>query len=191
MIRDGGYPINFISSLLRNLLKFLDFGIIPLTTPLILCGLPGLICMFFSPNYKRIGDYAAGTLVIHEPGVSPFQFRRKKNKPVSIFAKSRLNTWNPSSGAQPTLTTLTPQVTAILPLIKNLDRLTLDEYQAVRRFKERRSTLDLPILAGLGEHMGRRLMEKLEIQIPIVYQLQFADVLEAIEHRYAEENGIL
>lgn len=191
VIRDGGYPINFMASLLRNLLKFLDFGILPLATPLVLCGLPGLICIFFSPNYKRIGDYAAGTLVIHEPGVSPFQFRKKKKRGGSSFTQSRLNTWNPSSGALPTFATLNPQVTAMLPLVKNLDRLSLQEYQAVRRFKERRSTLDLQVQAGLGEYLGRRLMDKLEIQIPIVYQLQFADVLEAIEHRYAEENGVL
>ncbi len=99
--------------------------------------------------------------------------------------------WNPSLGAQPALTTLSPQVTALLPLIRNLDRVEINEYQAMRRFKERRNTLEIQVQAGLGERIGRPLLEKLEIRAEITYQLQFADVIEAIEHRYAEEYGVL
>ncbi len=191
VIRDGGYPINFLSSILRNMLIFLDFGVFPLATPLVLCGLPGLCCIFLSPNYKRLGDWAAGTIVIIEPGVSPFQFKKRKKTPLPLFAKARLNVWNPSLGAQPALTTLSPQVTALLPLVRNLDRVEINEYQAMRRFKERRNTLEIQVQAGLGERIGRPLLEKLEIRAEITYQLQFADVIEAIEHRYAEEYGVL
>ena len=69
VIREGGYPLTLITSAIRNIMRFIDFGIVPLSTiPLTLWGTPGLLCIFFSGKYKRIGDYAAGTLVIVEAG---------------------------------------------------------------------------------------------------------------------------
>ncbi|HZT40858.1 MAG TPA: RDD family protein [Chthonomonadaceae bacterium] len=164
VIRDGGYPINLVASALRNILLFIDFGIVPPT--IVLFGLPGLLCLFFSPTYKRIGDYAAGTLVIVETGVTALGTERR--------------------AAQ-----LTPGVAAFLPLVKNVDRLTAHEYRILRRFSGRRGELDLVAQAALGERLARPLMEKLEIEATIAYQLQFADLLEAIERRYAEEMGVL
>ena len=59
VIKDGGYPINFSDSAIRNLVRLADF-------------LPffygaGLIVMLFSPNWQRLGDLAAGTLVVKTP----------------------------------------------------------------------------------------------------------------------------
>jgi uncharacterized RDD family membrane protein YckC len=166
VIRDGGYPINLVSSATRNVLRFIDFGILPITPPLALCGLPGLITIFLSPTYKRIGDYAAGTLVIVEAGMTPFAGDR-----------------------QPAPTR--PTVAQFMPLVRNLDRLTPEEYRVVRRFTSRRERMDLPVQAALGERLARPLLQKLEIPVQIMYQLQFADLLEAIERRYSEERGIL
>lgn len=164
VIRDGGYPINIIASAIRNILRFVDFGIVP--PVLILCGLPGLLCIFFSPNYKRIGDYAAGTLVIVEAGATPFGTRRQD-------------------------TALTNHVAAYLSLVKNVDRLTPGDYRVIRRFTARRGELDVIVQASLGERLARPLMQKLEIDTPITYQLQYADLLEAMERRYAEDRGVL
>ncbi len=56
VIKENGEPINFFDSLLRNLLRILEntftFNIL------------GCLFIIFSPNYKRIGDYAAGTIVV-------------------------------------------------------------------------------------------------------------------------------
>ncbi len=54
-IRVNGQPIGFVHSLVRTILKiFVDiFGI-------------GVIMMFFNKQYRRIGDYAASTIVVHE-----------------------------------------------------------------------------------------------------------------------------
>ncbi|HLV80542.1 MAG TPA: RDD family protein, partial [Chthonomonadaceae bacterium] len=164
VIRDGGYPINLVASALRNILLFIDFGIIPPVS--VLCGLPGLLCVFFSPAYKRIGDYAAGTLVIVETGASA------------------LGTGQRAAG-------MSPGVAAFLPLVRNVDRLTAREYRMLRRFSARRAEMDLAAQAGLGERLAGPLMAKLEIEAQIAYQLQFADLLEAIERRYAEEMGVL
>lgn len=166
VIHDGGLPITLLGSAIRNVLRFIDFGVIPISPVLIFFGLPGLLSIFFSPLNKRIGDYAAGTLVIVEMGASPFAGGERER-------------------------TSTASVRAFLPLVRNLDRLTLQEYQMIRRFTSRRGDLELPVQAAIGERIARPLLERLEIQVVIDYQLQFVDVLEAIEQKYAEDRGIL
>jgi uncharacterized RDD family membrane protein YckC len=166
VIKDGGYPIDLVSSAIRNVLRFIDFGILPISPPLILCGLPGLVAIFFSPTYKRIGDYAAGTLVIVEAGASPFDDRQAAPAP-------------------------TASVATFLPLIRNLDRITQEDYRMVRRFTARRHQLDLNVQAALAERLARPLLDRLELPVQIHYQLQFADLLEAIERRYSEDRGTI
>jgi uncharacterized RDD family membrane protein YckC len=164
VIQEGGYPVTFAASATRNLLRLLDFGIFPLgNVPVILFGLPGLLSVFFSPTYRRIGDYVAGTLVISEQGANPF--------------------------AKETQTPLTPQAAQLVPYLRNLYRITPKEYQAVRRFVERRPTFELSLQAGLAERLARPLMEKCEIVAPIVVQNQYADLLEALERQYTEERA--
>ena len=58
VIREGGYPITIVASCIRNILRFADFGIIPMPVGgggVVLCGAPGLISVFLSPSYRRIG----------------------------------------------------------------------------------------------------------------------------------------
>ncbi|MEN8184250.1 MAG: RDD family protein [Myxococcota bacterium] len=56
VVRDGGRPLDFPSSLLRNLLRVVDY--LPVNY------LTGFIAMLVSPEGKRLGDLAAGTLVV-------------------------------------------------------------------------------------------------------------------------------
>ena len=58
VIKTSGLPLGFVDSVVRNLVRFVDwlpwfYGV-------------GLLVMFVSPRPRRLGDYAAGTLVIHE-----------------------------------------------------------------------------------------------------------------------------
>ena len=165
VVRDGGYPLTFLASAVRNLLRIIDFGLLPLgSTPLVLCGLPGLLTIFFSGNYKRLGDYAAGTVVILDR------------------TPSALGTSLPA--------TPTPQIAFMLPHVKNVDRLTPEDYQIIQRFVSRRHEMEITIQAALGERLARPLMERLEIAPPILVQLQYADLVEAIGRRYVEENAL-
>lgn len=65
VIQDNGQSITFLSSLVRNLLRIVDF----------LPGmyLLGILMIFFHSKHKRIGDLVAGTIVIYER-------KRKKRK---------------------------------------------------------------------------------------------------------------
>jgi uncharacterized RDD family membrane protein YckC len=57
VVRDDGSPVNPGASFLRNLLRFAD-------TFLFLCPI-ALITMTVSPGFRRLGDWAAGTLVVY------------------------------------------------------------------------------------------------------------------------------
>ncbi len=62
VIKDSGQPITAIDSVGRNLLRLVDqlpfaYGI-------------GVLCVWISPQSKRLGDYVAGTVVVHE---KPFE----------------------------------------------------------------------------------------------------------------------
>jgi len=62
VIKDSGQPITPIDAVGRNLLRLFDqlpvaYGI-------------GVLCAWISPQSKRLGDYVAGTVVVHE---KPFE----------------------------------------------------------------------------------------------------------------------
>jgi uncharacterized RDD family membrane protein YckC len=62
VIKDSGQPITAIDAVGRNLLRIIDqlpfaYGI-------------GVLCAWISPQSKRLGDYVAGTVVVHE---KPFE----------------------------------------------------------------------------------------------------------------------
>ncbi len=56
VIKEGGYPINFADSAIRNLMRIVDF--------LPFCYGAGLLVMLLNQNWQRLGDLAAGTLVV-------------------------------------------------------------------------------------------------------------------------------
>jgi len=58
VIKDSGQPITAIDAVGRNLLRLIDqlpfaYGV-------------GVLCAWISPQSKRLGDYVAGTVVVHE-----------------------------------------------------------------------------------------------------------------------------
>jgi len=65
VVRDGGLPVTLRDSMLRNLLRMVDM--LPSSY------FVGLVSMVFSRQGKRLGDYAASTLVVREerPGAAP------------------------------------------------------------------------------------------------------------------------
>ncbi|GAC1653688.1 MAG: RDD family protein [Vulcanimicrobiaceae bacterium] len=66
VVRDGGYPIDFMNSLIRNFVRVLEFGL----------GfyLISAISALLSAENKRLGDYAAGTIVVRDSAIAAPQF---------------------------------------------------------------------------------------------------------------------
>jgi hypothetical protein len=59
VLRDDGAPVGWSEALTRNLLRFADF--------LPFAYLGALLSMIGSTGFKRLGDHAAGTLVVYRP----------------------------------------------------------------------------------------------------------------------------
>ncbi len=57
VVHDNGTPVGFAASLVRNLLRFADF--VPMGYA------AGLTTMVFHEDFKRLGDLAAGTVVVY------------------------------------------------------------------------------------------------------------------------------
>jgi uncharacterized RDD family membrane protein YckC len=58
VIKDSGRPINAFEAISRNLVRFIDF--LPLFYGF------GVVTMLLNAKHRRLGDYVAGTLVVHE-----------------------------------------------------------------------------------------------------------------------------
>jgi uncharacterized RDD family membrane protein YckC len=63
VIRENGYPIRAADAVIRNLVRIVDAA--PASYAI------GLTSMLFSSRSKRLGDYAAGTIVIREGRQQP------------------------------------------------------------------------------------------------------------------------
>ena len=63
VVNDDNTPIGWSASIIRNFLRIVDF--LPFNH------IAGLICMTVNRDFKRIGDLAAGTLVVYRPAKQP------------------------------------------------------------------------------------------------------------------------
>lgn len=92
VVNDNGTPVGWGASLTRNLLRTIDF--LPLLNGF------GLICILLNRNFKRLGDLAAGTLVVYRdkllqnavvPNVDayspPVALRLEEQRAVITFAE--------------------------------------------------------------------------------------------------------
>lgn len=97
VLHDDGTPVGFGASLIRNLVRFADF--LPFAYGF------GLVSMLIQKDFKRLGDLAAGTVVVYryeepsltqiakaEPLASPIPLDLEEQGAILEFAE-RLSTW--------------------------------------------------------------------------------------------------
>jgi uncharacterized RDD family membrane protein YckC len=123
VVRDGGYPIDLGSSVLRNLIRVVEA---------IFIYVPAAVCALLSPQNKRIGDYAAGTIVVRD----------------RAFEVSHPDTWLQGDTA--------PQ---LAPLVA-AEALTPEEWTVVDRYVERRTSLPPGVAADSAARIARALRPK-------------------------------
>ncbi len=137
VMRAGGTPVGFITSAVRNLLRIVDF-------------LPGfyavgMISILATQRNQRLGDLAAGTLVVRDPA-------RSAPKPPPM----------PHPGIYPP-PPARPAATAPLdPSLQAWDvsSVSTEDMAAVRSFLARRHTLEPGPRWNLAQEMYRRLQSK-------------------------------
>ena len=120
VVKVGGAPVGFLASALRNLVRIVDA----------LPGfyLVGIVTVLFTRNNQRLGDLAAGTVVIRD--------RRQA--------------------------TALPQARSVTDdtALYDVSTISADEVATVRRFLDRRSTLDPEARERLALEMATRLGPK-------------------------------
>ncbi len=126
VIQDSGRPITAYDAILRNLLRIVDN--LPILYAI------GIVTMLISKENKRVGDYAAGTVVVHE-------------KPLQGVTAI----W--SVTAAPGQSVPTTPVGQLAP----------DELQLVETFFERRVSLDPEVRRSMARQIAQRLGDRLNI----------------------------
>lgn len=147
VVREGGQPVDFVCAAARNLMRYLDFMPGMYTV--------GLISIFVSPRYKRLGDYAAGTIVVKERRPQLVEIRR----PAATEEKP---------------------VRASLFELHSISGLSPEDLAAVRRFVERRADLPLNVQEEVAEKIAAPIMARLAIVPPADAAFSYGDFLQAI-----------
>ena len=133
VIKDGGYPISFTDSAIRNLVRVVDF-------------LPffygaGLLAMLLNSNWKRLGDLAAGTLVV--------KTARTDLKLTGVRSKAEAPALNISPQAFNYASWIRPEL------------VTENELRVIREYLARRGTLPKFRRSELARTIANPIIEKM------------------------------
>jgi uncharacterized RDD family membrane protein YckC len=164
VIQDSGRQITFFEAMTRNLIRVVD--VIPSFY------LVGVISMLCNRRHKRLGDLAAGTLVVHErqtdgPGWSG-------NGTRTFTAAS----FTPS----PTESLLQSQIAQQIALPADaVARLSVEDLGVIDRFFSRILDMDLTTRAGIATRLTSQMAARMQIEIPAEWKPE--RVLEAIAHQ--------
>lgn len=134
VVRDGGQPVTFLSVAIRNFIRLVDF--LP-----VFYGI-GVIAMFIDPRSRRLGDFAAGTLVVRE------------RQDVTLASLSA-----PAAPARPAPSPAAPQG-APLP---QANLISEQDYTLVQEFLRRRGELGREARQRLSVQLASGLQQKLAL----------------------------
>lgn len=148
VIKENGYPVSFVDSAIRNLVRIVDF-------------LPGfygigVVAMMLDRKWRRLGDLAAGTLVIREGAeLIPNQLA------TPVAAKKHFT-----------------YADAIQP-----DQVTEMELSTIREYLSRRRTLSIRRRSQLARTIGAPMAQRMGLRPPIDYDLFLEEIFAlAIDH---------
>jgi uncharacterized RDD family membrane protein YckC len=151
VIKDSGRQITFFEALARNLLRFIDY----------LPGfyLVGVITMLCNQRSKRLGDLAAGTIVVHEHAdETPMSFHTSTTlvAPVSFsaapFEQQRLAPW-----AKP--------IVALFPA-DAVAKLGAQDLVVIETFFARMLDLPLETRAAMAYRIAGQMAAKMGVPLP-------------------------
>jgi uncharacterized RDD family membrane protein YckC len=131
VLRENGYPIGFVESLVRNLVRLLDF--LPFYYGI------GVVTMLIDSRSRRLGDLAAGTIVV------------KERRDVS------------AADLLPRAPVAVDVSTATLPRVERLDDRA---FALVREYLLRRDQLGAPARAALARELCQALAPQLDVPPP-------------------------
>ncbi|GAC1442883.1 MAG: RDD family protein [Chloroflexota bacterium] len=142
VMKTSGYPVGFVESFVRNLVRWIDF--LPSFYAI------GLVTMFVSRESRRLGDYAAGTVVIKERPPATLH----DMETISQHAAARSESVSAPGTSDPD------------ELSWNLNELTNDDLQILRAFLDRAPTLDDDARGRLGKLVSERIAPRISARQP-------------------------
>jgi uncharacterized RDD family membrane protein YckC len=129
VVREGGRPVTFLASAIRNLVRLVDF----LPTLYV----AGVVSMFIDSRSRRLGDLAAGTLVVKE---------RRGITLESLAAPA------PAAVVAPDA-----------PALPGIERLDVRDYTLAQEFLRRRRTLAPEARTRLATQIAATVQGRLEL----------------------------
>ncbi len=147
VIRTEGTPISLTESLIRNLVRLVDF------MPALYGA--GVVTMFLNRQARRLGDLAAGTLVVWDRPVVTLESLRVR--PVVDL----------------------PRPAVVLPIEWPLERLSDQDLQMAVSYIRRRKEIQ-PYARSLGPEMARFLLQKMALSPHQVRGMSADDVIIAV-----------
>lgn len=146
VIRTNGMPIRFTDSVIRNLVRTIDF--LPMNYA------AGVITMFVNDQSRRLGDLAAGTLVVYDtPKVTMPDMILSREVAEEPSLETKLHEW-------PT------------------NKLTQNDFRMLEDYFIRRD--ELVNRAELAEHILERLLKRMELPVQLAQQDAPEDRLKEI-----------
>ncbi len=142
VMRDSGKPVGLAASLIRNLIRIAD------SLPLFYAA--GFVAMLASSNWRRLGDLAAGTIVV----------KIDDGRPAGARAAAGVHEPSPSDGrgVRPPDTGLARQLDEA-----GIGRLDPAFFDLVSRWVERREEISPAAVRQIAEKIARPAMERLGI----------------------------
>ena len=130
VVRVGGHPVGFVASAVRNILRIVDA----------LPGfyLVGILCVMFTRSNQRLGDLAAGTVVVRERA-------RSRALPQPLPQQQSLATSGPAAADS---------------ALWDVSAISAEEMTTVRLFLDRRPTLAPEARDRIAREMATRLGPK-------------------------------
>jgi uncharacterized RDD family membrane protein YckC len=154
VIRTDGTPITLTESIIRNLVRLIDF--LPVYYGV------GVVTMFVNEQARRLGDLAAGTLVVHDRDT------------ITLESLAQAKPLRP-------LTLSTNNITSTLPT----ERLTPHDLQIVEDFLRRRS--ELANRQVLARRLVQVLYDRMGLPVPEFQgreaEERLSEIIEASQHR--------
>ncbi|MBW3622892.1 MAG: RDD family protein [Armatimonadetes bacterium] len=171
VVKDNGSPIDFFSAATRNIVRFIDF--LPSSYAI------GIIVMFFSPAYKRVGDYAAGTVVVKE-------YREPKRPRSGVEETPSGERRNETPDPEPGSSTGEEEPPAEVPgvTVSGISRVTREEYDAARRYLDRRGELPKPMGAAFARRIAEPILHRLDMAPESLDDYDYDLFLETLTRDY-------
>jgi uncharacterized RDD family membrane protein YckC len=179
VIHQSGRGINFVESLARNLVRFVDY-------------LPGfyavgIVAIFLSRRNQRLGDMVAGTLVVRDREVDSPHWGESASRtftaPTLIAGSPIEPAGSPGTGPGPWDGPWggPPHLRVVLPA-PALAKLSASDLEVLEGFFARRLDMDLATRAALAGRIASALCAKSGLTIP--QDTSVETFLEAVAHQF-------